>query len=127
MILLLLSGITKFSSISISVPNPSQLSHFPKGELNENILGDNSPILIPQSAQAKCSLNNISSPSIIFAITNPSPSFSAVSKESFSLASIPSLITSLSITISIVCFLFFSSLISSSTKSTKFPSILALT
>ena len=42
---------------------PSQLSHFPKGALNENILGANSSILIPQSGQAKFSLNKISSPS----------------------------------------------------------------
>ena len=51
-----LLGTIKSSSISIKVPNPSHLSHFPKGELNENILGASSSILIPQSAQAKCSL-----------------------------------------------------------------------
>ena len=42
-----LLGITKFSSISIRVPNPSQLSHLPNGELKENNLGASSSILIP--------------------------------------------------------------------------------
>ena len=111
------SGITSFSSISIRVPRPSQWSHLPNGELNENNLGASSPILIPQSGHAKFSLNKVSSPSIILAITNPSPIFKAVSIDSVSLPSIPSLITILSTTASILCFLFLSRVTSSSVRS----------
>ena len=74
-------------------------------------------MLMPQSAHAKCSLYKVSSCPIIFTITNPSANFKAVSKESVSLFSIPSLTIILSITASILCFLFFSKLISSSVKS----------
>ena len=83
--------------------------------------------MIPQSAQAKFSLNNISLSPIIFIITNPSPNFNAASKESLNLPSIPSLITSLSTTASILCFLVFSNFISSSANSYISPSTLALT
>ena len=44
-----------------------------------------SPILIPQSGQAKFSLKSISSPSTILAIADPSASFKALSKDSESL------------------------------------------
>src|SRR3712207_2903730 len=57
-ILLLLSGITNSSSISIKLPIPSHLSHLPKGELKENNLGANSSILMPHSGQENFSLNN---------------------------------------------------------------------
>ena len=110
----LLSGIIKSGSNSISVPSPSHFSHFPHGELNENNLGANSSMLTPQSGQAKCSLNRISSCPTTFMTTNPSAIFKAVSIDSANLLSIPSLITSLSTTASILCLIFFSKLISSS-------------
>ena len=47
-----LSGIIKSSSILIKYPIPVHVGHAPNGLLNENILGDNSPILILQSGQA---------------------------------------------------------------------------
>ena len=122
-----LFGITKFGSISIKVPKPSHLSHFPYGALNENILGSNSCMLIPQSAHAKFSLNNISLSPITFIITNPSANLNAASNESLNLPSMPSFIISLSITASILCFLVFSSFISSSANSYISPSTLALT
>ena len=112
-----LFGIIKSGSISINVPKPSHFSHFPKGALNENILGSNSCILIPQSGQAKFSLNNISFSPITFIITKPSPNFSAASNESLSLPSMPSLMINLSTTASILCFLVFSKVISSSANS----------
>ena len=84
-------------------------------------------MLIPQSAHAKFSLNNISLSPITFIITRPSANFNAASSESLNLPSIPSLITSLSTTASILCFLVFSSFISSSANSYISPSTLALT
>ena len=126
-ILLLLSGITRFSSISSNVPRPSHVSHFPKGELNENIRGASSPILMPHSGHAKFSLKSMSSLPITLTITSPSAIFNAVSIESASLLLISFFITILSTTASIVCLTFFLSFISSSSISNVSPSILALT
>ena len=47
-----LSGIIKSSSIFIKYPIPEHFGHAPYGLLNENILGDNSGKLNPQSGQA---------------------------------------------------------------------------
>ena len=84
-------------------------------------------MLIPQSGQANFSLNNKSSPPMIFTITIPSPNPKAVSKESASLPRISSLRTNLSTTASMLCLVFFTSFTSSSDISTIWPSILALT
>ena len=111
-----LFGITKSSSTFLRSPNPLHSSHAPKGALNENILGDNSSIPIPWSGHANLVEYSISSPSIIWAITNPSDNLIAVSMESESLPSIPSFTTILSTTTSMLCFLFLLSSISSVTS-----------
>ena len=49
---LFLSGIIKSSSILIKYPIPVHSGHAPNGLLNENILGDNSSKLTPQSGHA---------------------------------------------------------------------------
>ena len=99
-----LFGTTNSGSTSLLSPRPLQTSQAPKGALNENILGDNSSMPIPCSGHANLVEKRISSPSIIWAITRPSDSLTAVSIESASLDSIPSLITILSTTTSILCF-----------------------
>ena len=43
-----LSGITKSGSNSILTPIHYMSLHIPNGELNENVLGSNSPIVNPQ-------------------------------------------------------------------------------
>src|SRR3989344_3952910 len=47
-----LSGITKSGSNSILTPSPLQALQEPKGELNENVLGSSSPIVMPQYGHA---------------------------------------------------------------------------
>ncbi len=47
-----LSGITKSGSNSIFAPSPLQALQDPKGELNEKVLGSNSPIVTPQCGHA---------------------------------------------------------------------------
>ncbi len=47
-----LSGITKSGSNSIFIPKPLHVLHIPNGELNENVLGSNSPIVTPQNGHA---------------------------------------------------------------------------
>ena len=95
------------------LPNPVQAGQAPNGLLNENILGAISGKLMPQSTQAKFSLNMNSAPSITCTKTTPSPKPSAISSESANRLSIPSRMIKRSTTTSIVCFLFFSNLISS--------------
>jgi hypothetical protein len=71
------------------VPNPLHSGHIPNGELKMNSCGVSSGKLMPQWAQAWCSLNTISSegspsPWIISTVSNPSLARSAVSTESIS-------------------------------------------
>ena len=47
-----LLGITRFGLTFINVPKPVQVGQAPYGLLKENILGDNSSMLIPCSGQA---------------------------------------------------------------------------
>ena len=94
--------------------------------LNEKLLGSISSILIPQFAQAKLWENFIFSESMTSTSIMPFASLRAVSAESVSLFSRPSLITSLSTTISMLCFLFLSSFISSF-NSYWIPSTITLT
>ena len=107
------SGIISSASNSILYPSPKHSGHAPNGLLKEKLLGSISSMLIPQSGQEKLILKFIGSPSITSTVISPSASLSVVSMESVSLFCIPSLTESLSTTISILCFLFLSSLISS--------------
>ena len=117
----LLSGIINSRSNSILYPKPKQSGQAPKGLLKEKLLGSISLMLIPQSGQAKLWLKLIGSPSITSNTICPSASANTFSMESVRRLSIPSLTTRRSTTISIVCLMFFSSLISSD-NSYKFPS-----
>ena len=79
--------------------------------MKENILGSNSGIEYPHCEQEKLEENKYKHFDSIFSIsTNPSDSMSDVSTDSDILDRIssPGLITSLSITAEILCFLFFS-------------------
>ena len=119
--LTLLSGISRSASNSILYPRPKQPGQAPKGLLKEKLLGSISLMLIPQSGQAKLWLN-VSSPLPITSTTSsPSVSFNTLSMESAMRFSIPAFTTRRSITISIWCLIFFSSLISS-LRSYIFPS-----
>ena len=100
-------------SNSVLNPSPVQQGHAPNGLLNEKLRGSISSMLIPQSGQEKLSENNIVSAPITSTFTKPSASFRTVSMESVRRLSMPSLTASRSTTISILCFLFLSSLISS--------------
>ena len=76
--------------------------------LNENNLGSKSGIVNPQIGQAFLSLYNFSL-SLIMILINPSPHLEAISISSNNLSLISSpLFLILSMTISIVCFLFLS-------------------
>ncbi len=110
---LFLSGMMVSISISSNTPKPVQVSQAPNGLLKENILGDSSSIDTLCSGQAYFCENSITSPPITSTITKPSVEFIAVSKLSAKRDSMPSLMTSLSTTISMLCFLFLSSFISS--------------
>ena len=113
LILSLGSGIISWGSNSILYPSPKQTGQAPKGLLKEKLLGSISLILIPQSGQAKLWLKLSVSPPITSTIKSPSARASTLSTESVSLLSIPGFTTSLSTTISILCLIFLSSLISS--------------
>ncbi len=78
-------------------------------------------MLIPQSGQAKLWLKLMVSPPITSTIRSPSARESTFSTESVSLLSMPGFTTSLSTTISILCLIFLSSLISS-VSSYRLPS-----
>ena len=108
------------------IPRPEHSGQAPLGLLKENDLGSISGILISQSGQAKLSLNVTLLSPIISATITPPERADAVSTESARRFCIPSLTLSLSTTISITCFLFFSSFISSE-RSYISPSILTLT
>ena len=125
-ILRLSSGIISSASNSILYPSPKHSGHAPNGLLNEKLLGSISSTLIPQSGHEKLWLKFIGSLPITSTVISPSASFNVVSIESVSLFCIPSLIESRSTTISILCFLFLSSLISS-VSSYMLPSIITLT
>ena len=120
------SGIIRSTSNSLLNPRPVQHGHAPNGLLNEKLLGSISSMLIPQSGQEKLSENLSSSPPITSTFTSPSAILSTVSIESVSLFSIPGLTASLSTTISMLCFLFLSRLISSE-SSYMLPSMIART
>ena len=123
------SLIIAFSSTFSVNPIPLQTGHAPNGLLNEKVLGSSSSIPIPWSGQASFVeniLSLLSSPVPSCASTRPSPSLMASSTASEILPCCPSLITILSMTISILCLLFFSSLISSSLIWYSSPSILTL-
>ena len=110
-------------------PSPEHSGHAPNGLLNENILGESSSTLMPQSGhESFCEKRTSdfsyvlspSSPSTGTCISQsrrPSASFSAVSAESFRRDLDSSRITNLSITTSRSCFLFLSIEISSSSSS----------
>ncbi|MNO80328.1 hypothetical protein D3C76_715340 [compost metagenome] len=115
------SGISRSGSTTIFIPSPSHSVQAPNGLLKENIRGANSSILKPQIGQAKLELKSSSSCPIISTRILPPESFRAVSNESVNLVSISSLTTIRSTTTSMVCFLFFSSSISSD-KSRSSPS-----
>ena len=126
----LVSGIIRSGSNSILNPRPAQHGHAPNGLLNEKLLGSISSMLIPQSGQEKLSEKfKISfSPSVFITsiFIRPSAIRRVVSTESVSLRSISGRTTRRSTTISILCFLFLSSLISSD-NSYILPSMIART
>ena len=126
LILRRLSGIIRSSSNSILYPSPKHSGHAPNGLLNEKLLGSISSILIPQSGHEKLSLNWTGSPPITSTVISPSARFSTFSMESVRRCSIPSFTTRRSTTISILCLMFLSSLISSA-SSYILPSILTRT
>ncbi|MNI22352.1 hypothetical protein D3C73_759060 [compost metagenome] len=78
--------------------------------------GASSSMLNPHTGQAKLELNSSSSWPMMSTRICPPESFSAVSRESVSRVCTSSLITIRSTTTSMVCFLFFSSTISSVTS-----------
>ncbi len=97
-----MSGTTKSTSTVNFWPKPSHVGQAPKGLLKLNILGSNSPIENPHIGQAWLSENLRSSPSMTSTVNCPSESSNAVSIESASRVSIPSLTTNRSTTTSIV-------------------------
>ena len=106
---------TSDTSILFRLPSPRQVGQAPIGLLNENMAAVRSPIAMSWSGQASfVEYVSCLSP-IMSTIIMPFERFDAISMESASLFSRFSLIINLSITIDISCFLFFSSLISSST------------
>ena len=107
------SFITSCGSTFIKMPSPVQVGHAPNGLLKENIVGVSSGMLIPCSSQAKLCENCSSSPPITSTVIVPPETAAAVSMLSARRERIPSFTTSLSTTISMLCFLFFSSFISS--------------
>ena len=117
-----LFGIIRLGSTLRKMPSPVQVGHAPKGLLNENIRGDNSSIQAPCSGHAKFCENSNSSPPITSTMTFPPVRVDDISIASARRLRISSFITSLSTTISMLCFIFFSSLISSE-RSYKLPSI----
>ena len=117
-----LSGIIRSTSNSILYPRPKQSGQAPNGLLKEKLLGSISSILIWQSGQEKLWLKFMIFPSIVSTIRSPSARSRTVSMESDSRFSIPGLTTRRSTTISILCLMFLSSLISSE-SSYIFPSI----
>src|SRR5690554_227720 len=79
----LLSGITRFSSIPTTFPNPSHLGHAPAGLLKLNIISEGSSNTIPSASNLLENTND----SIPFSPQNrnmhsPFPSRNAVSTES---------------------------------------------
>ena len=121
-----LSGIIRSSSNSILYPRPKQSGQAPNGLLKEKLRGSTSSMLIPQSGQEKLWLKLIGSPPVTSTIIRPSDSFITVSMESVRRFSIPGFTTRRSTTISILCLIFFSSVISSD-SSWRFPSIITRT
>ena len=117
-----LSGIIRSISNSILYPSPRQSGQAPKGLLKEKLLGSISSTLIPQSGQEKLWLKLWIFPSIVSTIRSPSARSRTVSTESESLFSIPGFTIRRSTTISILCLIFLSRLISSE-SSYRFPSI----
>ena len=127
-----MSGINKSASICSFTPRPLQSGQAPYGALKLKILGSNSGRENSQYGQANASDNTSSflfSPNIS-TTTLPSDSLVAPSIASNSLDLEPSLMINLSITTSILCFLFLSSMISSdksiispSTRTLTYPSL----
>ena len=101
-------------------PRPLQSTHMPSGLLNENDCGDSSGNPTPQLGQARDSLYARSrvSPSTATS-TEPPPAFTAASTESVSRARSPASMLTRSITISMVCFFFLSSAVTSSRRWTR--------
>ncbi len=110
---IVLSGIIRSSSNFILYPRPAHSGQAPKGLLNEKLLGSISSMLMLQSGHEKLCENVSIFPSVTSTYTSPSVRPITVSRESVSLFSIPSRTTSLSTTISMLCLMFLSSLISS--------------
>ena len=96
-------------STTIFTPKPVQSGQAPFGLLKEKLGGSISPILMPQSGQAKFWLNTISSLPTTSTIIIPPVKAETVSTASLIRLFAPSFITILSTTISILCFLFLSS------------------
>ena len=119
---LVLSGANKLISTSWEIPKPPQAGQQPKGELKENNLGSSLGTVKPHCGQALCSLYKCSS-LLIKTRTNPLAQSLASSTASKILLLLSGFKTIRSITISILCLLFFSSSFTSSIKSIS-PSIL---
>ena len=113
-------------SNSILYPSPKHSGQAPNGLLKEKLRGSISSTLIPQSGHEKLWLKFIFSPSKTSMTNSPSASSSAFSTESVRRFSIPSFTTSRSTTISILCLIFLSRLISSD-SSYRFPSTITRT
>ena len=78
-----LFGITRFSSMPSTLPNPSQVGHAPIGLLKLNIWSDGSLNVIPSSSNWLEKVCSLIQPSVhTFKIQIPLPSEKAVSKES---------------------------------------------
>lgn len=104
---------SKLTSISLRKPSPPHSGHAPYGLLKEKSLGVNSSKDNSQSGQAYFVEYNTSSPSKS-AITSPSESLIAFSIASEIRLCAPSLTTIRSMTTLMVCLMFLSSAISSS-------------
>ena len=121
------SGISRSGSTCMRSPRPLHSTHMPRGELNENDCGDSSGKPMPQVAHALSAeyARAVRSPST-WATSLPLPSRRQVSTESDRRPMSLGLIDRRSMTISMVCFFFFSRP-STSSRRTTMPSTRART
>jgi len=108
-----LSGIIRSGSNSILIPRPEQVSQAPNGELNENIRGCNSSYVRPHFGHAIFEESKVS---LFFVLTINKPSERVNADSTASVILVKSFGSILSITASISCFLYLSSLIISSVR-----------
>ena len=103
----LVSGTTFFISISLTRPKPLHLGQAPSGELNEKILGAGSPYESPETgSMRRLEKFRVSSLSLSITMITPSPCFIAVATVRRRRSSSPGSTLSLSITTSMLWFLY---------------------